>query len=283
MNWLFYTLSSIFFFTLLSVFQRKLAINSQNQRAMAVIYNLAAIGISLGLFFVGGSYKKFSLPQEITAWIALLIAAFSFGMVERGRFVVAKLLDVSVLSTIINFSVLIAFVGSVLLYKEQLTIQKILGGLLIVTALFLVSTGKRRVELSFKGILLAVFISIMLGIAVMLDKMGTRYFNANTYNIFAWCAPLLFIVFPGIDIKIIKKELRIASWKVFVLAGFNVFGYLFQLKALELSEATKIIPIIQTSTLFTVLAGILFLKERENVPRKLIAGVIAVVGVFLLV
>ena len=275
MNWLFYTLSSIFFFTLLSVFQRKLAINSQNQRAMAVIYNLAAIGISLGLFFVGGSYKKFSLPQEITAWIALLIAAFSFGMVERGRFVVAKLLDVSVLSTIINFSVLIAFVGSVLLYKEQLTIQKILGGLLIVTALFLVSTGKRRVELSFKGILLAVFISIMLGIAVMLDKMGTRYFNANTYNIFAWCAPLLFIVFPGIDIKIIKKELRIASWKV--------FGYLFQLKALELSEATKIIPIIQTSTLFTVLAGILFLKERENVPRKLIAGVIAVVGVFLLV
>ena len=113
--------------------------------------------------------------------------------------------------------------------------------------------------------------------------MGTRYFNANTYNIFAWCAPLLFIVFPGIDIKIIKKELRIASWKVFVLAGFNVFGYLFQLKALELSEATKIIPIIQTSTLFTVLAGILFLKERENVPRKLIAGVIAVVGVFLLV
>ena len=250
---------------------------------MAVIYNFAAIGISLGLFFVGGSYKKFSLPQEITAWIALLIAAFSFGMVERGRFVVAKLLDVSVLSTIINFSVLIAFVGSVLLYKEQLTIQKILGGLLIVTALFLVSTGKRRVELSFKGILLAVFISIMLGIAVMLDKMGTRYFNANTYNIFAWCAPLLFIVFPGIDIKIIKKELRIASWKVFVLAGFNVFGYLFQLKALELSEATKIIPIIQTSTLFTVLAGILFLKERENVPRKLIAGVIAVVGVFLLV
>lgn len=137
--------------------------------------------------------------------------------------------------------------------------------------------------MSARGLLIAVGINALLGVAWMLDKLGTRYFNADSYNIFVWVIPIIFIYFPHIKLQAIKKEFQQASWKVVVLAGLNVVGYLLQLKALQIAEATRVIPIIQTYTLLTVIAGIVLLHERENMFRKLLAGAMALIGVFLLV
>ena len=282
MTWLFFTASSVFFFTLLDLLQRKTAVESTNPRAMAVLFNAIAAVIAILLFFLTGGYRTFRLPTESTAWVALAVAALGYGLFERGRFAAAKLLDASVFSTIQNFSLLVAFVGSIFLYSESLTLGKAIGGLLILAALFLVSSGYRQKNLSRRGILIAVLISCSLGIGWMLDKIGARYFTADTYNIFVWTVPLLFIYFPAIDLKTLKHELKLASWKIFVLPGLNVIGYLLQLKAMQMAEATRVIPIVQTCTLFTVICGIVFLNERENIPRKLLAGVIAIIGVFFL-
>lgn len=63
----------------------------------------------------------------------------------------------------------------------------------------------------------------------------------------------------------------------------NVVAYLLQLKALLLADATKVIPILQTSTLLTVMLGILLLGEKDNVARKIIASLIALVGSYILI
>ena len=139
MNWVFLAISSVFFFTSLNLLQRKLATDTNNPRAVAVLFNGMAAFIALSIFFISGSFKNFSLPTKLEAWIALL------------------------------------------------------------------------------------------------------------------------------------------------LASLNVIGYLLNLKALEIAEATRVIPIVQTSTLFTVIFGILLLKERDNVPRKIIAGILAITGVYFLV
>lgn len=283
MNWVLLAFSSVFFFTAMNLLQRKLAVNANNPRAMAILFNGIAASMALLIFFISGSSKNFSLPTQIGAWIAVLIASFCYGMYERSRFIAAKLLDASVFTTISTLSVLVAFVGSAFLYSESLSINKLAGGLLIILSLFLVSLGKKHGNLSLKGILIAVLINIMLGLGWMLDKKGALFFNASTYNIFVWILPLIFIYFPRVKFGLIKKELKIASWKVFLLAGLNAIGYLLQLKALEVAEATRIIPIVQTSTLFTVIMGIILLKEKNNILRKITAGMIAVVGVYLLV
>lgn len=283
MNWSYLAFSSVFFFTSLNLLQRKLAVDSNHPRAMAVLFNTIAALIALIIFTTTGSFKSFALPSELKAWIALLIASFCYAMFERGRFVAAKLLDASVLTTVVNISVLVAFIGSLFLYSETLSTNKLVGGVLIIGALFLVSIGKKSKSSSTKGILIAVLISVMLGLGWMLDKLGTQFFNASTYNIFIWTVPIIFIYFPHIKFDVIKSELKLASWKVFLLAGLNVVGYLLQLKALEIAEATRVIPIVQTSTLFTVLMGIVLLKERESIARKVIAGLMAIIGAHFLV
>lgn len=283
MTWTILAFSSVFFFTSLNLLQRTLAVNSKDQRAMAVLFNFIAALIAILIFTIMGSFKSFALPLEPKAWIALIIASFCYAMFERGRFVAAKLLDASVLTTVVNISVLVAFVGSLFLYSETLTTHKLLGGVLIIGALFIVSLNNKAKKASKKGLIIAVLISVMLGLAWMLDKLGTQFFNAGTYNIFIWTVPIIFIYLPYIKLDAIKSELKLASWKVFLLAGLNVVGYLLQLKALETAEATKVIPIVQTSTLFTVLMGIILLRERDHIVRKIIAGIMAIAGAYFLI
>lgn len=250
---------------------------------MSVLFNLIAAILAIILFFVTGSYKTFSFPSGYLPWLILLVASFAYGMFERGRFVASKLLDASLLTTIANINVLVAFTGSLLLYHEKLTPYKIIGALLIIFSLILVTLGKNSKKFPLKSVLLVLGVYSMLGIGWMLDKYGAYLFEVGTYNILIWIVPIIFIYFPHVEIKLVKQELKNASWKVFLLAGLNVTGYFFQLKALSLTEATKVIPVLQTATILTVIAGIILLKERENIVRKIIAGLIAVVGVCFLV
>ncbi|MBU0708957.1 DMT family transporter [Patescibacteria group bacterium] len=283
MSWIFLAFGSVIFFTTLNLLQRVLALDSKNPRAMAIVFNSIAALIALLIFTLTGAFRDFVIPSSPKAWIALLIASFCYAMFERGRFIAAKLLDASVLTTIMNIAVLVAFVGAIFFYSEPLTTNKLLGGALIIGALFLVSINNKTKKSSREGVIVAVVISIMLGLGWMLDKLGTQFFNASTYNIFVWTIPIIFIYFPHIKLQKIKMELKMASWKVFALAGLNVVGYLMQLKALETAEVTRVIPIVQTSTLFTILLGIILLKEREHIPRKIVAGLMAIAGAFFLI
>jgi len=250
---------------------------------MAILFNSIAAFFSLLIFLVTGAFKDFSLPTNPTAYLIVFIAMVCYGLFERGRFVAAKLLDASVLTTVSNIGVPVAFIGAALLYNEPITPNKLLGGLLILVALLLVSYKNGTKKHSAKGIVIAVLIFIALGIGWMLDKAGTTYFNANTYSFLVWTLPLIIIIFPGIKLSALKEEMKIGTWKVYLLAAINVLGYLAQLKALTLTEATRVIPIVQLSTLFTVLMGIIILKERDHIPRKIIAGTIAIIGAILLV
>ena len=270
-------------FTSLNLLQRVLAVNSRNSRAMAVLFNSIAAFMALLIFIAAGSYKNFALPSAPKAWLGLLVASLCYATFERNRFTVAKLLDASVMATVQNISLLVAFTGGLFFYSESLAISKLLGGALIIGALFLVSVDDSPRKSSRKGIVLAVLISIMLGLGWILDKLGAQFFGPPSYNIFAWSLPIVFIYLPGVKFRAIETELRIASWRVFLLAGLNVTGYLMQLEALKMAEATKVIPIVQTSIIFTVLLGIVLLKEREHALRKIVAALMAILGVYFLI
>lgn len=281
MTWLYYSLGVAISFALLNIFSRVLTVESKNPRAFSIVFNLICIVMSIILLIVTGSYKMFSLPTRIDAWIFLLIASFFYGLNERFRFIISKLLEASIYSIISNITVIMAFVISFFLYKESLTMTKLLGSILILLSVFLVSEIKKS-KISAKGLFLAIMTSIFLGVAVSLDKKGAIFFNPETYNILAWVVPFIVLYFPGIKIKEIKAEYKQFSWKIIILAFFNFIGFYLGLKAFILADATKVIPVMQLATIFTVFIGVFFLNEKSNLYKKILAGIIAVVGVFLL-
>jgi uncharacterized membrane protein len=282
MIWFYFAACSVIFFTALNLLQRMLAIESKNPRALALVFNTVAALIAFFTFILTSTTVDRRLPVNSVAWFVLITASLMYALFERRRFRTSQLLNASTFSIIANFSLFVALVGSLILYAESLTDLKIVGLVLILMALFLVSYTKTRDKASLQAVAYGIVTFLFLGIAWTLDKQGTVYFGAETYNILVWTVPIIFIYLPYVKVEDIIFESKNASWRIVVLAGLNVFGYLLQLKALEIHEASRVIPIVQTSTIFTVLAGTVFLKEREGVFRKVLAGILALVGVVLL-
>ena len=281
MNWLYLSLASAYFLACLNILSRIISVDSKNPRALSFIFNLFALIMALAIYLLTGSYKNFSLPTEFEAWMYFFIAVFFYGLYERVRFYVSKALDASVNSVITNLAVVIAFFISLFLYKESLTLSKAAGFFLIMTSLFL-AVDRKKSNVGIKGIILGLIASIFLGIGWGLDKNGVLFFNPETYNVLAWLGTFAIVYLPYIKFKDIKYEIKKYSWKIILLSFFNVIGYFLMLKAFNLNDATKVIPITQLSVLITVIAGIVLLNEKKNLLKKIFAGIIAIAGVFLL-
>lgn len=279
MSWVALAWTSVFLFTIFNLLQRVIAVDTKNARTASFVFNLTAGVISIFIFMVSGKLGNITLPSQKEAWIYLLIALFFYGMSERLRFTAAKLLDASVFSTITNISIPIAFIGSIFLYQETITLYKILGTIIILAALTLVSFEKNK-QLSARGVAITIVYSVCLALAWMLDKKGALYFSPVIYSVFVWVFPLIVIFLPYIKPGDIWKEYKLSSWKTILLSTVCVAGYLMQLNAVTQTEASRVIPIVQTSTLTTIIAGTIILKERRNIAKKIIAGILAVAGVF---
>ena len=55
-----------------------------------------------------------------------------------------------------------------------------------------------------------------------------------------------------------------------------------QLRAYQLGETTSVAPLCALTVIGNVLVGYLFLKERNNLLKKLIAAFLIIVSVFLI-
>lgn len=281
MTWLYLSLGVAVCYACLNIFSRIVSVHSENPRALSIAFNLVSTVMAVILLLITGSFKDFTFPTQTEAWIYFIIAAFFYGIFERLRFLATKMLDASIYSIIGNISVIIAFTISVVIYKETLTISKLAGSFLILISLLMV-VEKKRSKVSLKGFLVGLIASIAVGIAMGLDKKGAIFFNPEVYNLLLWVAPLIILYVPSIKFQEIMIQFKKFSWKIYLLSFFNFVGFYLGLKAFLLADATKVIPVVQLSTIMTVVAGVFLLKEKNNLFRKILAGIIAVIGVFLL-
>lgn len=280
--WLIYSLATVLAFGLLIVVQRSISINSKNFLAGSFAFNVVSALIATAMFALTSGLRMAVWPTNGRAYVFLAIGVVAYGLFERLRFKAASGVQASELAVIGNVAIIVSFMGSVWLYHEALSWTKVLGTVLVITAIILVS-WQAKTKIIRKEALIVVAAQAIQGVALAVDKMGAQYFRPELYNIMLWTLPLLVIFFPYIKPKDILNELKIGSWKIGVLAILNVFGYFVFLKALVLAEATRVIPIIQTSSLAAVILGIILLKERDRLARKFSAVGIALAGVYLLV
>lgn len=283
MSWFLFGISTVALFTSMDLLQRKWSLKVKFPRAMAVVFNFCGAILAGIMFIMVGGYKNFNLPQDLGTWAILIFAMLMYAIFERYRFLVAKLVEASVFAIISNIGLAVAFIGSIFIYSETLTLPKIAGTFLIILSLILISLGGRIKNVSVKGVLIGSAIYVVLGLAWMLDKWGAMKFNPNTYNLLGWFVPLIFIYLPYVKTSEIAYEAKRLSWKIVFLPLLNVFGYYFNLRALATGQAIVVIPLVQTFMLATVILGIVLLGERDHIWRKIIAAVIGFSGVLLLV
>ena len=113
--------------------------------------------------------------------------------------------------------------------------------------------------------------------------------NVQHYNVIAYNTFQNFLT-GFIILAFYPKVLQ--QWKQVVKSGFLIKmlpliifstaqGLLYLTALTYEGHTTQIGTIRQTSTIVTVLLAIIFLKERDNLWRKLLAAVLVTLGVFL--
>lgn len=165
--------------------------------------------------------------------------------------------------------------GETLKMTEYLGIFILFAGLSIV-----VSPKKIFVD---KGAMYANLSAFMIAINIVLTKMAFPYASVSIINVMI-CLPsvVLFPLFMKNFTIRIQKVFTQKLWLKILTLSVNVVASFIFTYALKIGDASKVTAIYQGMMIIAVLAGILFLDERDNIVRKIIGSVIVLFGVLLL-
>ncbi len=262
-----------------SLLTRKLLKNKGDSLAFAFWLNVFST-VLLGILSFGEKEKIALGPR---GWGLVLVSSLVFAvtalMFTRAR----KLIEASVISVFSRTNSFWALLLGVLVLGERVTIFKVLGIGLIVSGLLLVILKKRKFVLP-KGAWLVLVANFIYTSGSILDKYmvnnlvpTVKYYFLVLFLSLGWM--LLFI--PN-RLSRIKKEIKLQKWGL-VVAGLLIGLYsFFSIQSLYWGEISKVASVRGLSVLLTVWAGVVFLKERDGLLKKMIAAVLCVVGVYFL-
>lgn len=281
MLWFWYSIIAVFTFAAQNLLMRVLAVKTNNPRIFSFVFNMWGVLFALALFIIQGGTFESLLGLGTFQYVYIALALVAYGLYERLHFFVRKGIDASTYSIIFRVAPAIAFLGSILFFKEAITLTKIFGALCAIGASVLLVY--RNTKLQFSRALGYAFIcAFLIGIGWMLDKPASVSITPSLYAFVVWLFPLFVIAYPSLHKAEVVREFRVGGWKVALTGFLNVVGYVLGLEALALADASKVIPIISTNGLVVVLGGIILLRERDHMWRKLIAAAVAFIGVLLL-
>jgi drug/metabolite transporter (DMT)-like permease len=175
-------------------------------------------------------------------------------------------------------------VGAALFLHEAVTVQKMLGTLIILAGIAVTMYVNKKFVVN-KGIVVVLIGAVLFGLTDINGYFILQSMDASNYQIYFYLVPVLALLLaqPHIIKKISYYFKLDRSLKVTALAIFDTLGMLTLFAAYQAGGKASILgPLSATKIIVTVVLAILFLKERDNIPRKLIGAVITVFGVILL-
>ena len=273
---------AIILFVALYQFYRLLAKGSRHSANIPVIVGL--LGSIIFLLLIPFFNMKF--PSIWYVWILLLLSNFLYVGNDLLKFIGFKKLDVSVVSIFYQLAKVFMIILGVIIFHEQLTLIEIIGIILIMFGSSLVAFKKNKFKIN-KYIWAIIGASLFFALAMTIDVGISAQFNLAFYFFVLYFVPAVLIII-GKQIKFIdlKEEFFRTknSPKFFIMASLcSSIGMLFYLLALRQGQVSIVAPLSSVTVLLNVLAGYIFLKERDDLTKRIIASILVIVGVFLLI
>jgi glucose uptake protein GlcU len=134
-----------------------------------------------------------------------------------------------------------------------------------------------------KYAILSILAALVFAIAISIDIGISSSFNLPFYISLTLLIPAIILFFFGKqNFYNIYIEYNSASKKYYFITGF-FWGLtiLFSLRSYQLSDITKIAPVLAVSVLLNVIVAYIFHKEKQNFFKKIIASILVLVGVYL--
>ena len=264
MTWFIYALISAIIGVAYSVVARKLSVESENPRALSIVFNGCSALIALSLFLFENWWFN---PVPLHVWGLVILSVVLYAVFEGTQFYGRKYVDVSTSSIIFRLNTVIAVFTSFVFLRESITVNKIIATLLILFGTYLVTV--KNLSLKFnKGFIYILVATFAIGLVRPVDKTAAAFFSPALYTVMVYIGPaFVMLFFQIIKLQELWKEVRLGRYLIPLLGIINVFEYYFMIKAYSLADASLVVPIVSLSTVFKSLSA-LFSSESETIYSK---------------
>ncbi len=227
-------------------------------------------------------FSKFYLAGNPYYIFFLVLTCCVFGAgTNIANIIAQKHLDVGISTIVVNIYTPITIFLSSILIHEGLTLTQVYGTILLLVAMVLVSKKHHLGKFKFDKYFLLILLSgVLLGVLLVAERALQIQTGFSASIILSWGAQAL-----GLGIAtLISGSTHTYSTKDVVTSGlFRFFGSLSYVILVYVASNLSLVASITTFKVVIVfIAAALFLNEREDLPRKIVGSIIAVLGLLLM-
>ena len=277
--WILYLILYIIFSVTFNQFYKISVKTSKNHGDFTVLLQLLA-GIIVLLLC---PLFKFTWPTNYTVYIFLGVACVFYAIADRLNTTVRSGIEASTFSILSQTTTVFLILAGLLFLKEAFVLKKIIGAALIVASNILIFYKKGKTHFN-KYVLMGILANLSLATAFFIDINLSSNFNLPFYISLTLVVPALFlIIFEKLKFVNIKNEFINGNKKAILITG-STWGLLTfcSLSAYQLGEVTTVAPLCALTVITNVIVSYIFLKERSNLLKKIIAALLIIISVILI-
>lgn len=249
-------------------------------------YGVISGTMSAGLIAVFLLFTGFDTRWELVPWENVALMVVFWAGADMLLNLAHRATEASLFSVLFTTRVFWGIVAALIFLDESMSLKAVIGTLLIAGSVILV-VYKPGLTWASRPALLTLGASFFFGLALTNDGIVVRDgFDVPTYYIVAFLLPAIAIAaFSKSARKSAADLVKTGEYKgIFPLAVLHVISGLAFLEAFQAGQDLSIVQSLnQTQTILVVLGALIFLRERKNIGRRVVASIISFVGVLLVV
>ena len=270
--WLLFAFGSALFAGVTSILA-KVGVKSVNADIVTALRTVVvALFAWMMVFMAGSKMTLFEIPPH--SLLFLLLSGLSTGASWLCYYRALQLGDVNKITPIDKSSTVLSMLFAFIILGERPTLPKLVGMLLIAagTLLMVVKKSGEQKTGSRGWVAYALGSAVFAAMTAILGKLGVHGVDSDlavavrTMVVLVMAWGIVFLQRKAREIKSIDRK----SWLFITLSGFSTgASWICFFRALQLGEASVVVPIDKLSILVTIAFSYLFLKEKLLLPALL--------------
>lgn len=272
--WIFFALLAGVFYTSSSLITRYILKNEKND-VWAFSFFFSAVGALVSFPFMITNLK---VATTIQPWLIMLLVGGLIVAQNLLNFASSKYLSASVTGSVGKFRLVWVMILGILILHESSSAFKIIGTILTVMSGIIVMKKLSKPK-NIKGIIFAFMATAFYAVVIILYKQLFASFNSQSLTFFIFFIPAVInvLIMPN-SINRIYSLGKANLGMIFLGCGLGGIANLAMNHSLSLGEAGKVLVMIESFLVITLIGEHIFLKEKENLITKIVAVVCATVG-----
>lgn len=267
------------FFAGITAILAKVGIQKVDSALATALRTIVVVIFSWFMVFIVGSFSTFQNISS-TSLFFLIISGFTTGASWICYFKALQLGDINKVVPIDKSSTILTMFLAFIFLKEPLSLTMLIGIILmgIGTALMIQKKKTSHIVINKSWLIYALLSAFFASVTSILGKLGIEGVESNLGTairtivvlIMAWL--IVFIQHKQKEIKTIDKK----SWLFLILSGMTTgFSWLCFYKALQIGQASIVVPIDKLSILVSV--GFAYIVFKEKLTKNATFGLLLIV------